>query len=276
MAPTLPGVRVGPLDPDATERFGQVSGRTSARQLIRTHAAMHPPHLIRALSLKLDEDRTAALLMGEVSDALDGDEELLPEGAVIEGAQVRGERDRQQIVTFTYRMPSGRTAKGFTDYDDRFSKSIERGDEAVRISELRKTGFPLTGEGSDRDYHIGAARAQAAERLAAELRSENEKLREQLQSKSEQRPTAEQQRQAEEGDGGEGPSTDASGAEEPVPGYSELKADEAKRVVKDADAETAQAILDYEREVGGRTTVISAAEHRLDELAQREGSDDGE
>lgn len=316
----LPGVRVGPLDPDATESFGQVSGRTSARQLIRTHAAMHPPVLTAALSKKLDEERTQALLLSEVSDVLNADGDLLPEDSVLEGAQVRGERDRPQLLTFTFRVPSGRTAKGFTEYDERFAKSVERGDEAVKIAELRKTGLLAVGPGQPQDSHVGTARAEAAERQAAGLRAENDELRKRLEERGTAEgggKTAEQERQesadgeqpdddydewtlgelrdalakdgledtvdrevaiaelrkvdAEEGvpeADGEPPTTDASGADEPVNGYSEFNAEKAKAAIKEADEQTARAILDYEKQVGKRTTVVSAAEHRIDELAK--------
>jgi hypothetical protein len=272
---------------------------------------------------------------------------------VLEGAQVRGERDRPQMVTFTFRVPSGRTAKGYTEYDERFSKSVERGDEAVRIAEIRKTGMPLTGEGYEQDRHIGSARAQAAERQSAALRAENDELRKRLEEQGKADgggKTAEQVRQeasddddvdadeldindeydnwtlgelrdelsdrglddtddrdkaldalraddedegegetpsgegetpAAEGDGqpeGEGDkntSTDASGATEPVEGYGGFNAEKAKAAIKSGDEETVKAILAYERQVGKRSTVVSAAEHQLDELAKAHQKPEG-
>jgi hypothetical protein len=51
---------------------------------------------------------------------------------------------------------------------------------------------------------------------------------------------------------------------EPVPGYDELTADDAQKVVTGGDAELAAAVRDYERRHKGRTSVIDAAARNAD------------
>ncbi|HEX2104616.1 MAG TPA: hypothetical protein VHF51_13255 [Solirubrobacteraceae bacterium] len=51
---------------------------------------------------------------------------------------------------------------------------------------------------------------------------------------------------------------------EPVPGYDELTADDAQKLVTGGDAELAAAVRDYERRHKGRTSVIDAAVRNAD------------
>jgi hypothetical protein len=51
---------------------------------------------------------------------------------------------------------------------------------------------------------------------------------------------------------------------EPAPGYDELSADEAQKLVTGGDAELAAAVRDYERRHKGRTSVIDAAVRKAD------------
>jgi hypothetical protein len=51
---------------------------------------------------------------------------------------------------------------------------------------------------------------------------------------------------------------------EPVPGYDELTADEAQKLVTGGDAELAAAVRDYERRHKGRASVIDAAVRNAD------------
>jgi hypothetical protein len=51
---------------------------------------------------------------------------------------------------------------------------------------------------------------------------------------------------------------------EPAPGYDELSADEAQKLVTGGDAELAAAVRDYERRHKGRTSVIDAAVRKGD------------
>lgn len=174
----LPGVRVGPLDPDATESFGQVSKRNSARQLIKLHGQMYPPALKRALVRPRDDARSEALDHDEVVKYIAGlthenGDPVIPEGAeyVPGSAAVRGERRGEQILTFLYQLPSGRTGKWHAPYSkDVLPTSHDQGTERVRVEEYRERG--LVPYGSD------STRAQILERQLAETRSERDRLRE--------------------------------------------------------------------------------------------------
>jgi hypothetical protein len=168
----------------------------------------------------------------------------------------------------------------------------------------------LTGEGSETDLHVGGAERERLRRENSSLRRELEKLRqtssraalgggktaeqERLEAEGEtaEEPPAEEpgdgEPPAEEPDGGEsetGPPPAGEGtppgdgpSDEPVPGYSELRADDARNLIKNADRGTVEAILAYEQSTGGanRSTVISAGEQRLDQLANDQGSGNGE
>lgn len=288
MAPTLPGVRVGPLDPDATADFGSVAGGVSARQLVRRHAALHPPALIRVLSLAEDEVRTKALDMVEVRRAID----LEDDDAAIVGAAVRGTNGEQQYLAYTVRVGSGRTYKSWVEYSaDDFPHSVDRGDEATHIADLKEAGL-FSGEAAGSaetvalKRQLSDARRQVEELSAAppsDIDAELADLREQLASL-----------QAQLSGGGENPAADGeapgdgdppaadppAATDEPVPGYSTLKADQARDLVKATDdPAVVQAIIDYEKSIGGpnRSTVISLAEERITVLAQTgDGSDGGD
>lgn len=158
----LEGVRVGPLDPDRGEMFGQVGASSAARQLIRHHAAMHPPALVAALGRTRQKERSDALdrveLREAVADYYSEAGEALPEGAVITGAAVKGEDDAgQQVVTFTWVVPveaggSGRSGKGFIPYDaEHVPQSFALGNDAVRISKLKEAGLPWHPEAVSRE-----------------------------------------------------------------------------------------------------------------------------
>lgn len=152
MGSALPGVKVGPLDPDRTASFGTVSQRNSARQLIRFHTQAYPVALVQALAKKLDEERSLGLDMDEARQYLAGEtlengDPTVPEGASVVGASVRGDRDQTQVLTFTYRQKSGRTAKWFAAYNaDVLPESFLEGSERVRVAELRKRGIVTTGD----------------------------------------------------------------------------------------------------------------------------------
>lgn len=143
----LEGVRIGPMDPDSTADFGTVGAKNSARTLIRRHAAMHPPQLTGVLRRKRQAERSDALDMGEVRRAaeqrIEDEGQEVPEDFYITGAAVRGEDDApsQQVVSFTYALPSGRQGKGALPYNsDTVPESIAAGDEAVRVADAKKRG----------------------------------------------------------------------------------------------------------------------------------------
>jgi hypothetical protein len=272
---SLPGVNVGPLDPDRTASFGQVSGRTSARQLIRIHAQAHPLVLQKALARKLDDERSKALDMDEVRDYLDGVElpngdPAVPDGAEVVGASVRGERDQPQVLTYTFRIEeSGRTAKWFADYNESvLPKSYAAGSDRVHLAELRERGVAVTESSIDtapkrtrreapKDDAEKAEllrRVEAAERRVAELEAE--------EPDADASAEAEAEREAAEA---EQPDEGAAAAEPPFEGYEDVNAAEMVKRIKadDTPDEEVQAILDFERTHANRKSVVGAAEVAL-------------
>jgi hypothetical protein len=178
----LPGVKVGPLDPDSTSQFGTVSQSNSARQLIRLHTQMNPPGLRRALSRPRDDERTLGIDIDEVREYLDGlkrenGDPLVPEGAVVVSAAVRGDHlAGQQILTFSYRLPSGRVAKWHAPYNaDVLPDSYDNGSRLSQIKTMKDRGvvaFDTEGTQAEiqRRQLTEARREIAALRKAAEGR----------------------------------------------------------------------------------------------------------
>lgn len=271
----LPGVKVGPLDPDRTEQFGQVGRSNSARQLIRLHAQAHPPELVRVLSLKQDVERTKGLDPEEVADyleslSLENGDPAIPDGAVYEGAAVRGERERPQYLTYVYRTESGRTGKWFADYtEDELPNSYADGSERVQIADLREKGIVATGG----DTLGGAERETKAER---ELRVTKQKLanaeealateREQAAAAKAAPDEADTDDSADAGDGDTGAEPDTPiAAQEPPDGYEDMNAADVVKLLKDEDTtdEERQGILDYEKTHANRKSVVAAGEQTL-------------
>lgn len=282
----LPGVRVGPLDPDVTAEFGQVSGKTSARQLIRHHVAMNPPALIGALTRTRNDARSNVLDRDEVTAAVqaawDAARGKTPENFELTGCSVRGNEDAEQVVTFTWRVPveaggSGRTGKGFIPYDaETLPESVANGDEAVRIEKLREAGLPWapseralaaagisgTGvEGAPAEKPAKASKADAAlseerDRLAAEV----EDLKAQL-AEAGVEPEEDDEPADENGDG-DGEEADGEPTE-PWAGYDESNAAKIKAYLRDAEGDAkvaaADAVLKYEPRHGKRSSVLAAA-----------------
>lgn len=245
---SLPGLKVGPLDPDATSGFGQIGQGNIARTVIRHHAAMYPPDLRRALNMKLDGDRTSALDQDEVRQVV-ADAGALPEGCTFEHGQVRGERGRKQIVTFTFLKPSGRVGKGYVDYlADSFPRSVERGDAAVHFAERKDAGLP---------FDTAGLQLETLRRELAEQRQRNDELSRELERLANEGASA----------GGRDPEPGAAdhGPPQPIDGYDDLKADEVVELLRadETSDEDRRAILDYERGGKNRSTVIGAAEQSL-------------
>lgn len=279
----LEGVRVGPLDPDKGEMFGQVGSTNSARQLIRHHQAMHPPALVAALGLTRQSERSDALVRDELPGAVDdyyGEaNEALPDGAVINGASVRGEEDgAQQVVTFSWVVPpsvggSGRSGKGFIPYDaDTLAKSYKAGTEAVRVAKLKSAGLPWSG-----------ASPEIVEVPDPAVVAENEELHKALDEMHKRVAELEQEREnaaataaaatppspvvapasPEQAVAG-AVSTEDADPQMPWPGYDDLNADDVRSKLREADAATVQRALAYERVNKNRGTVVSAAQQILD------------
>ena len=305
----LPGVRVGPLDPDVTAEFGQVSKDKSARQLIKLHARMHPQELTRALVRPLDPERTKGLVMEEVRGylaglELDNGDPAVPEGAEVVGAQVRGPRDRTQTLTFTYRIPSGRTAKWYTDFDPaELPESADAGDQLVTAAEMKERGvvaFDSEGASTEilRRQVSGLRRERDALRAMVEGKSsgkpskvetdvrpdvaivgDNEDLRRQVQELMSRNQRLEgaldeqAKRKLQEGaqaaadrrDDGSGDGLTIE-QEEPVEGYDDMNARDVIGLVKheDTDPDVVEAILEYESHHANRRSVVGAATAVLD------------
>lgn len=176
----LPGVKVGPLDPDATAEFGQVAQKNSARTLIRYHLQQHPVHLRRELSRKLDPERTKGLDLDEVKSYLgglkmDNGDPCVPDGAQVVGASVRGESDQDQVLTFTYRKFSkngtaGRSGKWYAPYnEDVLPSSYASGSDLRRVREMKDRGVV--------EFDREGLHTQVTERQLREARRENAALR---------------------------------------------------------------------------------------------------
>lgn len=267
---SLPGVKVGPLDPDRTAEFGEVSGRNSARSLIRMHAQQFPATLLAALGRRLDPERSKALDMDEVRSYLDGltrenGDPAIPKGAEVVAAAVRGERDREQVLTYAYRVESGRTAKWFAEYNaDVLPDSYEEGSERVHVAEMKERGVVM----SDADVSAGASSSKSdAEnrRLKEELAKLRRKLDEREAAKND--PVAGQQTPEPAAPEAEAEAeADTPAAEnEPYSGYDDVKAAEVVKQLKAEGTtdEERQAILDYEKTHANRKSVVGAAEQSL-------------
>lgn len=177
MAQALEGVRVGPLDPDATESFGQVAQGNTARQLIRLHRQLHPPELVRALARPLDEAHTKAAKesLEEITDHLgtlefpNGDP-LVPSDAKVIDAAVRGDKATGQVLTFQYVMPSGRVGKWYTEYhEDDLPEAYSAGQEYAKVREMKDRGMVA--------YDTEGTSAELLRRSNTELRREVAALR---------------------------------------------------------------------------------------------------
>lgn len=172
----LPGVRVGPLDPESTAGFGQVSAQNSARQLIRLHRQLHPPALLRSLARPRDEAHSQAALenLGAVQSYVDGltlenGDKVLPEGGRVNGAAVRGESATGRVLTFTYSLPSGRTGTWHAPYNrDVIPEVFDAGERFKASERAKREGLPLDYEGT---------RTEILERHNQELRRERDALR---------------------------------------------------------------------------------------------------
>lgn len=153
-ATRLPGVKVGPLNPDKTAEFGTVDARNSARDLVKLHARLYPADLRGVLLMPFNAARSHALVDEEVAKAVESSRDrrggrIIPEEAEVVGANVRGAEDKPKYITFTYALPRqdggegpGRTGKAFIPYDEELTPdSVEAGDRRARIAELRAEGI---------------------------------------------------------------------------------------------------------------------------------------
>lgn len=182
----LPGVKIGPLDPDATSQFGQVSRTHSARTLIRLHSQAHPPALINALARPLDDARTKGLDLAEVREFVatldrENGDPVLPDGSTIVGAAVRGKPDSEQVLTFTFENASGRTGKWFAPYTgDDLPDSYDAGTALSAIREMKDRGVVA--------FDTEGTHTQILQRENADLRRQNDALRGSIESRIGDKP----------------------------------------------------------------------------------------
>lgn len=275
----IPGLKMGPLDPDRTESFGQVGRERTARDLLRRHQQLYPQELLRALRLPINEPRSKALVPDEVRaaarDWFEEYEKEVPEGFVVEGASVHGADDGKQFVGYTFRVASGRSGKAALPYDDElFPESYEAGTERVRIEEAKRAGLPWVPRQAAEAILGGQAPVEAgpdpeAEKLRDRVAELEKELAEARQSApAGQAPDGQEQTGGAIGDPsstaarqghadvpGEGPDPD----EEPWERYADENADVIKGKLRGASKSTAEHVLAYEEKHGRRSGVIGAA-----------------
>lgn len=145
----IPGVNVGPLDPDTTAEFGRVGRANRARLLIRHHDRMYPAPLRQALKLPLNEPRSEedAIDLAEVEEvvraAIAEDRQKVPKGFSIVGANVRGTDGGKLWLCYAFEVKSGRVSKGAIRFtQERFPISWPLGEEQKVQAKLKKGGLP--------------------------------------------------------------------------------------------------------------------------------------
>lgn len=250
--PVMDGVRIGPLDPDKGERFGQVGGQTTARQLVRHHTRMLPPSVRAALTRQRNGPRSSALDADEVEKAIrkackDAGEEL-PKDATIVGPAVHGEEDHpsQMVVGFTFTVESGRVGKGFIPYEkDALPKSLKAGNVAAEREKLKEQGIVQTVSSAS-DEESESADASALQKRVEELESQ----------------LAEAQRETPADDGAGAADNDPA---EPWPKYEGMNSKDVQKKLRDDGTEaTAQAVVAYEEKNANRSGVLGVANSILD------------
>lgn len=278
-------VKIGPLDPDKAEAFGQVNAASSARQLIRQHNAMYPPDLRKALSAKPNEDRSGDAIDREELFDLVGDD--LPDGARITGANVRGEDDATQWITYTWEVPtdeggSGRSGKGAAVYsEEHFPQSYKAGEERKRIRKAREDGLPWVPSSFAEALSGGNAQPVEDDPAYIEVVEENDDLRKQLDELRERvdELTAQASTPAQDAAAAGTPAAPVEGADggdagadptktPPWDGYDDLTADQVATRLKDAPegerVPQAERVSVYERANANRATVTKAVDRILD------------
>jgi hypothetical protein len=219
-ATQLPGLKMGALDPDRTQEFGTVAGKTSARALIQHHVAAHPKELTRYLMLKQDEERSDALDLEEVAKAAAN--AGVP-GKVV-GANVRGERDRDQIVCLTYEVESGRTGKAAIPYNEKaLPASVEAGDNAVAIATAKEHGQPWLPPEVTEQLGQGGGSGEGGGKAIKQLEKRVEELTQIVKSQQ-------------DGDDDDPASVEATVTYEPFEGYADANIEEVEaRIAEEAE-----------------------------------------
>lgn len=272
--------RIGPMDPDASERFNAVSAVVSAKDLIRNHQASYLPKTLAALSLKRNDARTdfGALDLDEVIDVLTSGKNGLDSDAVLQGAAVRGEEGiGKKYVSFTWNVPveaggSGRIAKGALEYTaETFPRSFKLGNDAVAAAQTQSaTGAPVWVR--ELLEGIVATQGKQAEPVAppepqvvpdpkdAERIKELEKQLAAAKSASNLKAPPVPQNTAD---------TAGGPLPEPFDGYLSLDVDQVKARLKTGDLALAESVLKFEGSPAGknRAGVIGAANEKIGKSA---------
>jgi hypothetical protein len=157
----LPGVRsFGPEDPTSDEAagFGAVGAGLKMRRMIEHHRRMFPAADRAILRRKWDEERTNALLdhLPEIAEALN------IEG--LEGAGVRGQNERNRIVTLVTRNEAGRVHKSHLPYSflDKLPDVKVAVERAGRLAEQREKGVVVNMSASEASPEFDQLRADHA------------------------------------------------------------------------------------------------------------------
>lgn len=285
----MDGVRIGPLDVDKGENLGMVGGGHAARRLIRHHATMNPPALTAALSRVRQDARSEAVDRDEAEAVIrewyEENGEALPEDARITGYAVRGDDEQRelQVVTFTFRTASGRTAKGFVPYGD-LPKSMDAGTEAVRIKKAIDAGRPVDpvargASGPDPEVVALREAVEALTRRLAEVEDRDPQSIDDVLAHEDAASGMDADADVAPEGAAEPPAAPLAALGtlvEPWDGFEGTQAQVVRQRLRDSgDADVAARVLAWEtRPDGGqnRSTVVAAANEILDRKAPSDGS----
>lgn len=192
-----PGLAIGPMDPDAAGELTKKLGvHNKADRLLNRHRAMYPVDLLTALSRPVDAERTAALDLDEVREAL---ESLTGRRAffnadredVLLDASVRQDNtDKRRNVAVLYESgKSGRSMRGVIPYElcpasiRRYAQLKEEEatygtfDPARRTTALTGTVEEFDTSGFEEQLRALEARVRTSEEGAATTATELARLR---------------------------------------------------------------------------------------------------
>lgn len=246
-----PGAVLGPMlaDLDAPGELTKELGvHNRADVLTRYHSQLYPLELIQKLALPRDPERSAALDLEEVHDALSdlkGRRAFFdPEADALLDASVKGDASTGYYISILYQVPSGRTARAVIPYDlcPESARSYEEQQEA-------EVAFATLERGLSSRRPSRAASADSADQAQAdELRQLERRVRE---SEEAQAAVLEELQRLRD--------------PEPWTGYDEAGADVVKERVTDGGVTefgTAglERIADYEERHKNRKTVLDAVE----------------
>lgn len=247
-----PGLAIGPIQgiDEAGELTKDVGVHNLASILLDRHTQMYPLALVQALSRPRDPDRSAALDLGEVKEALErqtGRRAFFREGFVLHDASVKGDTPETRVVSVLYENPeTGRTGRGILPYEEVEAATEPRFD-ALQEEKARSTLGP---QGVPAKFSApSAATSDAA-------------TEERLQQLERQFREAEQARAAVQEE------LDALRDPEPWEGYGEQNADAVRDAVNEGGVgEYGRAGLErirtYEEAHAKRVTVLRAVEEQL-------------